>query len=128
MIMIYFHENLKDFALELVNQKGNADDVKASNDLTEINNIIVAVQPTEQYIEMAKRLHKRIDSDYLEISKMCNLASTLKSNMNNNEEKRKSDIESIKDCLITDAFGILASVLIKHKKIETIKEFIKSVD
>lgn len=126
--MIYFHENLKDFALELVNQKGNADDVKASNDLTEINNIIVAVQPTEQYIEMAKRLHKRIDSDYLEISKMCNLASTLKSNMNNNEEKRKSDIESIKDCLITDAFGILASVLIKHKKIETIKEFIKSVD
>lgn len=74
--MIYFRENFKDLALELVNQKGNVDDIKA----------------------------------------------------NDNETKRKSDIESIKDCLITDAFGILASVLIKHKKIETIKEFIKSVD
>ena len=126
--MIYFHENFKDLALELVNQKGNVDDIKANDDLTEINNIIVIAKPTEQYIEKAKRLHKRINSDYPEIDEMCNLALTLKSDVNDNETKRKSDIESIKDCLITDAFGILASVLIEHKKIETIKEFIKSVD
>ena len=125
---IYFYENLKDLALKLIELKSNIDDVKANADLAELSNTVFVAQPTKEYIETAKKLHEKVNREYPEIKEMCDLAMTLQKNMFCNGVKRKTELEDIVDCLITDEFGVLASVLIKHKKIETIKEFIKEVD
>lgn len=126
--MIYFYESLKDLALELIERKGNIDDVKANNDLTELSNIVAMAQPTKEYIETAKKLHEKVNREYPEIKEMCELALAMQKSMIYNGTKRKTELEDMVDCLITDEFGILASVLIKHKKVEKIKEFIKEVD
>ena len=45
-----------------------------------------------------------------------------------NNEKTFSAIEQVQGNLGTDYFAILASVLVKHRVIAHVKEFIKSVD
>lgn len=46
----------------------------------------------------------------------------------NNNEKAFLKIEQVQGKLVTDYFGILVSVLVKHEVILHVKEFIKSVD
>lgn len=46
----------------------------------------------------------------------------------NNNEKTSTKIERMQSNLVTDYFGILAGVLVKHEVISHVKEFIKSVD
>lgn len=126
--MIHFYGNLKDLALDLIELKSNIDDVKANHDLKELSYVVAMAQPTKDYVETAKNLHEKVNREYPEIKEMCDFALTMQKNRVYNGIKRKTELENIVDCLITDEFGILASVLIKHNKIETIKEFIKEVD
>lgn len=126
--MTYFHENLKDLALRLVEAKSNVDDEKAERDLIELSNTVSMAQPTKEYIEHARELHEKINREYREIKELCDVASTMSNDQILPSTNNKTELENIKDCLITDEFGILASVLIKHRKIETVKEFIKCVE
>lgn len=127
-IMIHLYKHLKDEALHLIEQKSTADDIKAENDLRAIDNAFQLVQSSIDYFTYARGLDAKLYSEYPEIQGLCTAASMMQTTSPFQGIGTKSELEQIQDALITDYFGILASVLIKHRKIQLVKEFIESTD
>lgn len=125
--MTYFHEYLKDIALMFVEQKSTVDDIKAERDLTEVCNAIKFPEPTRSYVDYLRNLDTKLYYEYPEIEDLCKVASTMQTFSVPQSVETKSELENATDNLVRDYFGILVSVLIKHKKIEGVKDFIKKV-
>lgn len=53
------------------------DDIKAANDLNDINLMISQAQPTIEFVDVAKQLDRRIYNDYPEIAEMHRVASQM---------------------------------------------------
>lgn len=128
--MIHFYEELVQFALKLIDVKSTQDDIKASIDLNEINLALNNASLSQEFIDYAIKLHKRIKKDYPEIDEMHTVASKMRSalGMGMGNEITQSEYDDVLSNLNSDMYGILASVLLKHEKVSCIKEFIKSVD
>ncbi len=126
--MIHFYREQVELAMKLIDTKSRQDDIKALNDVNEINFMINTAKPTVEFVNMAKRLDKRINEDYPEIDEMHNIASNMANPASLCQDKSFSEYDSILKDLNSDLYGILASVLLKHEKISCIKEFIESVD
>ena len=124
MGMIHFYKEQVEFAVKLIEIKSKYDDIKASKDVTEIN----TAKPTVEFVNAAKQLDKRINSDYPEINEMHNIASNMANPVSMFQDKIFSEYDAILKDLNNDLYGILASVLLKNGKISCIKEFIESVD
>lgn len=128
MGMIHFYKQQVESALKLIDIKSKYDDIKASNDVTEIKTMINIANPTAEFVNAAKQLDKRINEDYPEINEMHNIASNMANPASICQDKPFSEYDAILKDLNSDVYGILASVLLKHGKISYIKEFIESVD
>lgn len=126
--MIHFYEELVKLAQELADKKSTKDDIKASIDLIEIANMRNTACPTKEFIASAKQLDKHMCDDYPEIDEMHTIASKMERRLETNQERTKSEYDLILNVLKFDMYGILVSVLLKHKKISSIKDFIESVD
>lgn len=126
--MIYFYEELVQFALKLIDVKSTQDDIKASIDLNEINLALNNASLTQEFIDYAVKLHARIKKDYPEIDEMHTVASKMGRGLGMGNEMAQSEYDAVLSNLRSDMYGILASVLLKHEKVSCIKEFIKSVD
>lgn len=126
--MIYFYEELAQFALKIIDDKSTQDDIKASFDLGEISNTLDAAIPTQEFIDSANKLHERIQKDYPEIDEMHAVASKMIRISRVGNDETRSEYDIILSDLKSDMYGILASVLLKHEKVSCIKDFIKSVD
>ena len=112
----------------MIYKKSKQDDIKALNDVNEINFVIKTAIPTVEFVNAAKRLNKRINEDYPEIGEMHKIASNMTNPIRLRQEKTFSEYDAILSDLNSDVYGILASVLLKHEKISCIKEFIERVD
>ena len=128
MGMIHFYREQVELAKKLIDTKSKQDDIKALNDVNEINFVIKTAIPTVEFVNAAKRLNKRINEDYPEIGEMHKIASNMTNPIRLRQEKTFSEYDAILSDLNSDVYGILASVLLKHGKISCIKEFIERVD
>lgn len=126
--MIHFYREQVELAKKLIDTKSKQDDIKALNDVNEINFVIKTAIPTVEFVNAAKRLNKRINEDYPEIDEMHKIASIMTNPIRLRKEKTFSEYDAILSDLNSDVYGILASVLLKHEKISCIKEFIERVD
>lgn len=126
--MIYFYEELVQFALKLIDVKSTQDDIKASIDLYEINLALNNTFLTEEFFDYAIKLHERIKKDYPEIDEMHTVASKMRRGLGMGNEMAQSKYDAVLSNLRSDMYGILVSVLLKHEKVSCIKDFIKSVD
>ncbi len=128
--MMHLFENLKDEALKLIDIKSTVDDVKAGEDLQKIEQMYNSANNTQEYISDASKLDNYLHGKYKEIEQLCEAGATMQKVLGicNNIEKASSELEKVQSNLVTDYFGILAGVLVKHDVISYAKEFIKSVD
>lgn len=127
---MHLYENLKDEALKLIDIKSTVDDVKAGEDLLKIEQMYNSANNTQEYISDASKLDNYLRGKYKEIERLCEAGTAMQKALGicNNSEKAFSELEQVQSNLVTDYFGILASVLVKHDVISYAKEFIKSVD
>ena len=128
MGMIHFYREQVELAIKLIDAKSKHDDIKALNDVNEINIMLNTAKPTVEFVNLAKQLDKRINEDYPEIDEMHKIASNMANPVGLYQERSCSEYDAILKDLNSDLYGILASVLLKHEKISCIKEFIESVD
>lgn len=126
--MIHFYREQVELAKKLIDAKCKQDDIKALNDVIEINSMIETARPTVVFVNAAKRLNKRINEDYPEIDVMHQIALNMTNPKKLRQEKAFSEYDAVLSDLNSDVYGILASVLLKHGKISCIKDFIESVD
>ena len=126
--MIHFHKKYVELAMKLMEFKSNNDDIKALNDVNEINFMINIARPTAEFIDGAKQLDKRINEDYSEIYEMHRIALNMANSKKSSQEEFQSEYDMILKNLNSDLYGILAATLLKHGKITSIKQFIESVD
>ena len=127
--MIYFYKNYTEKALKLIAAKGAADDVKAAIDLKNIERVMRMDENERVFVQEGTQLDKRLKREYPEIQKMCDIANNMLPGGTEKEHPQYySDTCNIRDILITDSYGILASVLIKHNIVSSIKEFIQKVE
>lgn len=130
--MMYLHKELKDTALKLIDMKNTEDDIKAGTDLASINDMLTLLAMSPNYVEAGIALDKKIYGKYPEIQSLCDAADAMRNafglNANNYCGAGKTVQQKVIDDLTTDYFGILASVLIKHNVIPTLKDFIHAVD
>ena len=126
--MMHLNKKLVERAKELLNIKSLHDDIKASHDVETIKLTLFNSQPTLEYVQSCKILHKTINEDYPEIREMHRVASEMTSVLGMTSEKTYSEFDAIQQALISDMFGIYASVLLKHEEISCMKDFIDSVD
>ena len=128
--MMHLYENLKDEALKLIDIKSTVDDVKAGEDLGKIEQMYNSANNTQEYISAACGLDNYLREKYKEIERLCEAGTAMQKALGicNNSEKAFSELEQVQSNLVTDYFGILAGVLVKHDVISYAKEFIKSVD
>ena len=111
-------QELVNAAKTLLKEKSLKDDVKAANDIERI----------EEILNEPVRLDQKLIKNYPEITDLCSAADAMQNVLGIRSERRIGQPEDIvKQDLITDMFGIYASVLLKHQIIDCIKEFIDSV-
>ena len=125
--MIHFVESLVNEVCRIVESKGNIDDIKASKDLQEINRVMALDMNSYFNIQRGMALDQRLIREYPEIQQMCSIANNMLFNKDEKLQLKSSAGKQILNRLNTDRFGILAGVLVKHKVVLDIKEFIESV-
>lgn len=131
--MIIFYEYLINEALRIVDLKGTVDDIKAGNDLKEINRIISCLEVNinislyiQKNIKEGIALNRRLREEYPEIQNMCDVINNMSPNRNENIKSVNASIsDELKEILRTDQFGIMTGVLIKHNVVSDIKEFVQ---
>ena len=126
--MMKLKQELVNAAKTLLKEKSLKDDVKAANDIERIEEILNEPIMTVTLYNKAVRLDRELIENYPEITELCNAADAMQKVLGIRSERRIGQPEDIvKQNLITDMFGIYASVLLKHQIIDCIKEFIDSV-
>ncbi len=127
--MMKLKKELVNVAKKLLDEKSLEDDVKAANDIERIEEILNEPIMTDTLYNEAVRLDRKLIENYPEIAELCSEADAMQKALGIRSERRISQPEDIvKQDLITDMFGIYASVLLKHQKVDCIKEFIDSVE
>ena len=111
------------------------DDIKAGNDLKEINRIISCLEVNinislyiQKNIKEGIALNRRLREEYPEIQNMCDVINNMSPNRNENIKSVNASIsDELKEILRTDQFGIMTGVLIKHNVVSDIKEFVQEI-
>ena len=125
---IYFYDNLVALAKSLIDAKSTYDDVKAGQDIGEIEALKNSNIQSKKNIDAAKQLHKRLNDEYKEIAQMHFAASQMKYAVGIGYENNQSEYEEVLNKLNSDCYGIYVSVLLKHRVISQVKEFIERVE
>lgn len=125
--MMYFEKDLVNKAIALIDGKSKSDELKAFTDVNDINNMIRNLQINRDYQCDAIKLNQRLREEYPSIEKLLNLGRrTVNNSVNNNT--RYDVVSAIIIDLNADKYGIYVDVLLKHKVINDMKEFIEKVD
>lgn len=125
--MMYFEKDLVNKAIELIDGKSKSDELKAFTDVNDINNMIRNLQINRDYQCDAIKLNQRLREEYPNIEKLLNLGRRMVNNSVNNNT-RYDVVSAIIADLNADKYGIYVDVLLKHKVINDMKEFIEKVD
>lgn len=125
--MMYFEKDLVNKAIALIEGKSKSDELKAFTDVNDINNMIRNLQINRDYQWDAIKLNQRLREEYPNIEKLLNLGRRMVNNSVNNNT-RYDVVSAIIVDLNADKYGIYVDVLLKHKVINDMKEFIEKVD
>ena len=125
--MIYFVENYVKKAIELIDEKSKADELKAFTDVSDINKTIENLQISPAYRHYGIQLDERLRRDYPSIEKLQELGRNMANNRGNNNIKYDVVSAIIAD-LYADKYGIYVDVLLKYGVINDMKKFIDKVD
>jgi len=125
--MIYFVENYVKKAIELIDEKSKADELKAFTDVSDINKTIENLQISPAYRHYGIQLDERLRRDYPSIEKLQELGRDMANNRGNNNIKYDVVSAIIAD-LNADKYGIYVDVLLKYGVINDMKKFIDKVD
>lgn len=125
--MMYFEKDLVNKAIELIDGKSKSDELKAFTDVNDINNMIINLQMNRDYQCNAIKLNQRLREEYPSIEKLLNLGRSMVNNSVGNNTIYDVVSAIIAD-LNADKYGIYVNVLLKHKVINDMKEFIEKVD
>lgn len=125
--MMYFEKDLVNKAIALIDGKSKSDEWKAFTDVNDINNMIRNLQINRDYQWDAIKLNQRLREEYPNIEKLLNLGRRMVNNSVNNNT-RYDVVSAIIVDLNADKYGIYVDVLLKHKVINDMKEFIEKVD
>lgn len=125
--MMYFEKDLVIKAIELIDGKSKSDELKVFTDVNDINNMIRNLQINRDYQCDAIKLNQRLREEYPNIEKLLNLGRRMVNNSVNNNT-RYDVVSAIIADLNADKYGIYVDVLLKHKVINDMKEFIEKVD
>lgn len=126
-IMMYFKKDLVNKAIELIDEKSKADELKAFTDVSDINKMIENLQTSADYRYYGIQLDERLRRDYPSIEKLQELGRNMVDNSGNNNTKYDV-VSAIIANLNADKYGIYADVLLKHEVINDMKKFIEKVD
>lgn len=122
-------KELVNLAKKLLAEQSLKDDVKASDDIKRIEKILNEPILTVELYNEAVWLDRELIEHYPEIEDLCNTAIAMQEALGIKSRRSNGQPEdAILQNLITDMFGIYASVLLKHQKIDCIKKFIDSVE
>lgn len=124
---MYFEKDLVNKAIALIDGKSKSDELKAFTDVNDINNMIRNLQINRDYQCDAIKLNQRLREEYPSIEKLLNLGRRMVNNSVNNNT-RYDVVSAIIVDLNADKYGIYVDVLLKHKVINDMKEFIEKVD
>lgn len=125
--MMYFEKDLVNKAIELIDEKSKADELKAFTDVSDINKMIENLQTSADYRYYGIQLDERLRRDYPSIGKLQELGRNMVNNSGNNNTKYDV-VSAIIANLNADKYGIYADVLLKHEVINDMKKFIEKVD
>ena len=125
--MMYFKKDLVNKAIELIDEKSKADELKAFTDVSDINKMIENLQTSAGYRYYGIQLDERLRRDYPSIEKLQELGRNMVDNSGNNNTKYDV-VSAIIANLNADKYGIYADVLLKHEVINDMKKFIEKVD
>lgn len=125
--MMYFEKGLVNKAIELIDEKSKADELKAFTDVSDINKMIENLQTSADYRYYGIQLDERLRRDYPSIEKLQELGRNMVDNSGNNNTKYDV-VSAIIANLNADKYGIYADVLFKHEVINDMKKFIEKVD
>lgn len=125
--MMYFEKDLVNKAIELIDEKSKADELKAFTDVNDINNMIRNLQINRDYQWDAIKLNQRLREEYPSIEKLLNLGRSMVNNSVGNNTIYDVVSAIIAD-LNADKYGIYVDVLLKHEVINDMKKFIEKVD
>lgn len=125
--MMYFEKDLVNKAIELIDEKSKADELKAFTDVSDINKMIENLQTSADYRYYGIQLDERSRRDYPSIEKLQELGRNMVNNSGNNNTKYDV-VSAIIANLNADKYGIYADVLLKHEVINDMKKFIEKVD
>lgn len=124
---MYFEKDLVNKAIELIDEKSKADELKAFTDVSDINKMIENLQTSADYRYYGIQLDERLRRDYPSIEKLQELGRNMVNNSGNNNTKYDV-VSAIIANLNADKYGIYADVLLKHEVIKDMKKFIEKVD
>lgn len=124
---MYFEKDLVNKAIELIDEKSKADELKAFTDVSDINKMIENLQTSADYRYYGIQLDERLRRDYPSIEKLQELGRNMVNNSGNNNTKYDV-VSAIIANLNADKYGIYAEVLLKHEVINDMKKFIEKVD
>ena len=122
-----FEKDLVNKAIELIDEKSKADELKAFTDVRDINKMIENLQTSADYRYYGIQLDERLRRDYPSIEKLQELGRNMVDNSGNNNTKYDV-VSAIIANLNADKYGIYADVLLKHEVINDMKKFIEKVD
>lgn len=125
--MMYFEKDLVNKAIELIDEKSKADELKAFTDVSDINKMIENLQTSADYRYYGIQLDERLRRDYPSIEKLQELGRNMVNHSGNNNTKYDV-VSAIIANLNADKYGIYADVLLKHEVINDMKKFIEKVD
>lgn len=125
--MMYFEKDLVNKAIELIDEKSKADELKAFTDVSDINKMIENLQTSADYRYYGIQLDERLRRDYPSIEKLQELGRNMVDNSGNNNTKYDVVFAIIAN-LNADKYGIYADVLLKYEVINDMKKFIEKVD
>ena len=125
--MMYFEKDLVNKAIELIDEKSKADELKAFTDVSDINKMIENLQTSADYRYYGIQLDERLRRDYPSIEKLQELGRNMVNNSGNNNTKYDV-VSAIIANLNADKYGIYADGLLKHEVINDMKKFIEKVD
>lgn len=121
--MLYFKEDLVSLAKNIIDVKGNADDIKAFQDLKDITDVLNYYYQTNTYNSVyANDLDIRIRKDYPLIYDLERTPSNQTTQQGNVTGK---GLPPELNNLDVDQYGILYTVLLKKGMVKALKDFLK---
>lgn len=127
MAKVYFNESLVNTALELLEQKGTVDKLKAKVDIDQIDSILTSYRNRYRYDPAAAdQLDKRIRRDYPIIERINYLSPTTVSWIP--KANPTPTIDPVISNLWQDRFGIMFTILLKEGYVHKLEDFVERVE